>query len=150
MASTRIESLTPRMQEKIRLFEERLETAVPGGFKRSCTYRSQQEQNALWKRGRCALGMVNAAYRAAGMAEITAEENQRPVTWKDRSVHTKREAVDYFIERDGKYCTDIKVDTDGDKIEDWQEFGRIAAECGLEWGGTWKKADLCHVQWGNG
>ena len=147
MASRKIEDLTPRMQKKIILFEERLEAAVPGAFKRSCTHRSQQEQNALWKRGRCALDIVNEAYRAAGLAEITAEENRRPVTWTVLSVHTAREGVDYFIECEGKYCTDIKVDTDGDNVEDWKEFGRIAAECGLEWGGTWKKADLCHVQW---
>lgn len=147
MASRAIEDLTPRMQEKIRIFEERLEAAVPGAFKRSCTYRSQQEQNALWKRGRCALGIVNEGYRAAGLAEITAAENRRPVTWTVLSVHTNREAVDYFIKRDGKYCTDIKIDTDGDHMPDWQEFGRIAGECGLEWGGTWKKKDIPHVQW---
>jgi hypothetical protein len=135
------------MQDMIRIFEERLETAVPGVFKRSCTYRSQLEQNALWKRGRCSLAIVNLAYRAAGLAEITAEENKRPVTWKVRSVHTNHEAVDYFILRDGKYCTDIKVDTDGDHMPDWEEFGRVAAECGLEWGGTWKNPDLPHVQW---
>jgi hypothetical protein len=44
MASRKIEDLTLRMQEKIRIFEERLETAIPGAFKRSCTYRSQQEK----------------------------------------------------------------------------------------------------------
>ncbi len=148
MASRKIEDLTPRMQEKIRIFEKRLETAVPGVFKRSCTYRSQQEQNALWKRGRCALAIVNEAYLAAGLAPITEAENRRPVTWTVLSNHTAREAVDYFIQRDGKYCTDIKVDTDGDNVEDWEEFCRIAAECGLEWGGTWKKRDIPHVQWG--
>jgi hypothetical protein len=149
MASRKIEDLTPRMQDKIRIFEERLETAVPGVFKRSCTYRSQQEQNALYQRGRASLDIVNAAYRAVGLAEITEAENARPVTWKVLSVHTSREAVDYFIQRDGKYCTDVKVDTDGDHMPDWEEFGRIAAECGLTWGGIWKKKDMPHVQWRN-
>jgi hypothetical protein len=147
MASRKIEDLTPRMQEKIRTFEERLETAVPGVFKRSCTYRSQKEQSALWKRGRAALAIVNEAYLAAGLAPITAEENKGPVTWTVLSAHKDREAVDYFIERDGKYCTDIKVDTDGDHIPDWEEFGRVAVFCGLEWGGSWKQRDLPHVQW---
>jgi peptidoglycan LD-endopeptidase CwlK len=147
MASRKIEDLTPRMQEKIIHFEEELEKAVPGVFHRSCTYRSQAEQNALWKRGRCPLDEVNAAYKAVGMAPITAEENRHQVTWKTISDHTCREAVDYFILRDGKYCNDLKVDTDGDKIEDWQEFGRVANECGLEWGGNWKKKDIPHVQW---
>lgn len=147
MASRKIEDLTPRMQERIRIFEARLEAAVPGAFRRSCTYRSQQEQNALWKRGRASLEIVNDAYRSVGLAPISAGENKRPVTWTVLSVHTAREAVDYFILCDGKYCTDIKVDTDGDNVADWQEFGRIANECGLEWGGTWKKPDYPHVQW---
>lgn len=147
MANRQIEELTPRMQEKIRIFEEKLEAAFPGLFHRSCTYRSQKEQIALWKRGRADLVIVNEAYRAAGLAPISLEENRRPVTWTVRSVHTDREAVDYFIQRDGKYCNDIKIDTDGDHVPDWEEFGRIAGECGLEWGGTWKKADLPHVQW---
>lgn len=147
MASRKVEDLTARMQGKIRIFEERLEAAVPGAFKRSCTYRSQQEQNALWKRGRYPLAIVNEAYRAVGLAPITEQENRFKVTWTSISVHTNREAVDYFIQRDGKYCTDIKVDTDGDSIADWEEFGRIADKCGLEWGGRWKRPDIPHVQW---
>ena len=149
MSSRAIEDLTPRMQERIRRFEVCLEVAVPGTFKRSCTYRSQEEQNALWKRGRESLSIVNMHYMAVGMNPITEQENKFKVTWTTNSVHTDREAVDYFIQREGKYCNDLKVDTDGDKIEDWQEFGKIAETCGLEWGGNWKKKDLPHVQWMN-
>jgi|SRR3990167_8368990 len=128
MASRKIEDLTPRMQDKIRYFQIELEKAVPGVFKISCTYRSQEEQNELFSHGR--------------------NGDKRPIITKTTcSIHTCREAVDFFIQREGKYITDIKVDTDGDKIEDWQEFGRIAAECGLEWGGTWKWKDIPHVQW---
>jgi len=147
MSSRAIEDLTPRMQEKIRRFEICLEAGIPGTFKRSCTYRSQEEHAALWMRGRHSLSVVNDAYGKVGMAPITEEENRHKVTWIKYTVHTKREAVDYFIQREGKYCNDIKIDTDGDKIEDWQEFGKIAATCGLEWGGTWKRKDLPHVEW---
>lgn len=147
MASRDIGELTERMQAKIIRLNERLEEHFPGLFKISCTYRSDQEQQALKKRGRRPLAEVNAAYKAVGLAPITAEENKHKVTWKDHSVHTDREAVDYFINRDGKYCNDIKVDTDGDNIPDWEEFGKIAGECGLEWGGEWDKRDLPHVQW---
>lgn len=149
MASRAIEDLTPRMQNRIRHFEVELGQAVPGVFRRSCTFRSQVEQNALWKRGRCPLVEVNDAYEACGMAPITAAENKYKVTWRTVSVHTSREAVDYFIQRDGKYCTDLKVDCDGDKLEDWLEFGRMASACGLEWGGEWEKQDIPHVQWKN-
>jgi len=148
MASRDLRDLTPRMQEKIRRFEVCLEVAIPGAFRRSCTFRSQIEQNALWKRGRESLATVNMHYKAVGMAPITEQENKFKVTWTTNSVHTDREAVDYFIQREGKYCNDLKVDTDGDKIEDWQEFGKIAETCGLEWGGEFKnKPDYPHVQW---
>jgi len=145
--SRKIEDLTPSMQEKIRRFEICLEVAVPGAFRRSCTYRSQAEQNALWKRGRNPLSVVNEAYRAAGMSPITEQENKFKVTWTTNSVHTDREAVDYFIQREGKYSNDLKIDTDGDKIEDWQEFGKIAETCGLRWGGTFGHPDFPHVEW---
>ena len=98
MASRLIEDLTPRMQKKIRRFEVCLEVAVPGAFRRSCTFRSQAEQNALWKRGRNPLSVVNEAYRAAGRPPITEQENKFKVTWTTNSVHTDREAVDYFIQ----------------------------------------------------
>lgn len=29
----------------------------------------------------------------------------------------------------------------------WDSLGRAAAQCGLEWGGTWKFLDRPHVQW---
>jgi peptidoglycan L-alanyl-D-glutamate endopeptidase CwlK len=147
MASRKIEDLTPRMQEKIRLFESELVQAGHTNFKRCCTYRSQAEQNALWKRGRYPLDVVNAAYKSVGMAPIAEAENKRPVTWRTISDHTAREAVDYYIEIAGIYCNDIKVDYDGDHIPDWQEFGKIAEKCGLEWGGNWRKPDYPHVQW---
>ena len=146
MASRKIEDLTLRMQGKIRIFESRL---VQAGldFQRSCTFRSQLEQNALWTRGRSPLDVVNAHYKEAGMVPITAEENKRPVTWTILSVHTDHEAVDYYQEIAGRASYDLKVDADFDKIPDWQEFGKIARECGLEWGGDWKKPDYPHVQW---
>lgn len=147
MASRDVAELTPRMQIKINALNQRLEEHFPGLFKISCTYRAQAEQDALRLRGRNPLAVVNAAYKKVGLAPITAEENKHKVTWKKISIHTSREAVDYFIQRAGKYCNDVKVDTDGDNIPDWEEFGKMANECGLEWGGTWKKRDLAHVQW---
>jgi hypothetical protein len=146
MSSRKLEDLTPRMQGKIIAFEKKLADAGLH-FHRSCTLRTQMEQNALWKRGRESLDAVNAAYAVAGMAPITAEENKRPVTWTTISVHTSREAVDYYQEVAGRASYDIKVDADFDSMPDWQEFVTIASECGLEAGGLWKKADWPHVQW---
>jgi len=99
--------------------------------------------------GRKPLEEVNAARLEVGLAAITEAQNKRKVTWKKVSIHTKREAVDYFILLDGAYCYDLKVDVDKDSIPDWQEFGKIAEECGLTWGGRWKTPDPSHVQWRN-
>lgn len=146
MSSRKIEDLTPRMQAKILVFESRLKDAGLSHFRRSCTYRSQAEQNALWKMGRESLLDVNAARAAVGLAAITEKQN-RKVTWRAVSIHTCREAVDYYVYRDGKADWDIKVDINDNDIPDWREFGAIAASCGLEWGGNWRKPDVPHVQW---
>jgi len=136
------------MQARIRVFEALLEQAGLR-FRRSCTKRTQAEQNALWTRGREPLAIVNAAYAAVGMAPITEAENRRPVTWTTISIHCNEEceAVDYYQEVEGRASYDLKVDADFDKIPDWNEFGTIARGCGLEWGGDWKKKDYPHVQW---
>ena len=147
MSSRKIEDLTPRMQGRTRIFEAMLEQAGLH-FHRSCTRRSQEEQNALWKPRRESLDVVNAAYESVGLPPITVEENKRPVTWTALTVHTSGEAVDYYQEVEGKASYDLKVDADFDKIPDWQEFGKIAIGCGFEWGGTWKtKPDYPHIQW---
>lgn len=146
MASRAIEDLRPETQEKIRAFEAALDASGLSQFKRSCTYRSQAEQNALWKRGRAPLQSVNEAYESVGLPPITAEENKHAVTWRTVSKHTDRTAVDYYELIDGKASYDLKVDANKDHIFDWEQFGQIAESCGLEWGGRWKKPDYPHVQ----
>jgi hypothetical protein len=135
------------MQMKIVLFERQLEEHDLKNFRRSCTYRTQEEQNALWMRGRYPLDVVNAAYKSVGLAPISAEENKRPVTWVRHSVHTKREAVDYYQLVKGRASYDLKVDADFDNIPDWLEFVEIAGKCGLDAGGKWPQKDWPHVQW---
>jgi len=149
MASRKIEDLTPRMQVKVNMLLDELKNAGMEYFKISCTYRSQDEQNALYSKSRYALEYVNKMYAMAGLPPITREQNMKPVTWTKNSIHTKREAVDFYINKDGKYCTDLKVDIDMDGVQDWEEFGVLANKCGLDWGGYWKggKADYPHVQW---
>lgn len=146
MASRSLQDLTPRMQEKVNAFEEALAAAGLGFFRRSCTYRSQAEQNCLWLQGRKSLRDVNAARQALGLPTITEAQNVK-VTWRAVSVHTSREAVDYYILRDGRADWDVKVDVNENDIPDWEEFGRIARACGLEWGGDWPRPDRPHVEW---
>lgn len=141
-----IKDLSPRMQIKVITLEAALANAGLGHFKKSCTYRSQQEQNVIWKQGRASLIEVNAARETVNMAPLTEKQNKK-VTWRSVSIHTDREAVDYYVLKDGKYCEDLKVDIDKDDIPDWQEFGAIAESCGLEWGGRWTHPDYPHLQW---
>lgn len=145
MASRKLEDLTPRMQQKILLFEAQLEKEGLH-FHRSCTLRTHEEQSALWMRGRHPIETVNSAYKTAGMAPITEDENKRPVTWVKKSVHESGEAVDYYQEVKGRASYDLKVDSDFDNIPDWKEFVKIAQMCGLEAGGAWDKKDWPHVQ----
>lgn len=145
MASRRLEDLSHDTYMVIVKFEEALHDAGLD-FRRSCTYRSQEEQNALYMRGRFPLSAVNAAYEAVGLAPITTEENRRPVTWRRVSKHTGRTAVDYFQMVEGKASYGLKVDVDHDRVPDWMEFGAVAEACGLEWGGRWSPPDYAHVE----
>jgi peptidoglycan L-alanyl-D-glutamate endopeptidase CwlK len=146
MPSRKIEDLNPDVQPVIRHFEECLKEEGLINFKRCCTYRSQVEQDCVYMQGREELYKVNAARLNAGLYPIKAGENKRPVTWTHTSKHTSRDAVDYYVEKNGQYINDTKVDYDDDDIPDWDEFGKIAEECGLEWGGSWEKQDIPHVQ----
>jgi peptidoglycan LD-endopeptidase CwlK len=146
MPSRKIEDLNEDVQPVILYFEQRLVEEGHPLFKRCCTYRSQAEQDCVYMQGREDLDVINEARAAAGLGPIPASENRRPVTWTHVSKHTSRDAVDYYIEKDGRYISDTKVDYDDDDIPDWDEFGAIARECGLEWGGDWPKRDIPHVQ----
>jgi peptidoglycan LD-endopeptidase CwlK len=148
MASRDIKQLTPRMQIKIERLLDELAFAGMSYFKISCTYRSQEEQNALYARGRQSLDVVNNLNKQVNIPLITDEQNKHIITQLKHSVHTDKEAVDFYILKDGKYCDDLKVDINKDDIPDWDEFGALAAKCGLEWGGSWKTfKDYPHVQW---
>jgi len=146
MPSREIEDLNEDVKPIIIQFEQRLIEENLPLFKRCCTYRSQEEQDCVYMQGREDLDAINDARAAIGLGPIPANENRRPVTWTHISKHTSRDAVDYYIEKDGRYISDTKVDFDDDDIPDWEEFGAIAEECGLEWGGSWKKRDIPHVQ----
>lgn len=147
MSSRSLDDLTPATRERIVLLQHKLAEAGHTHFQICCTYRSQAEQNALWKRGRKQLYEVNLAYERVGMPEITAKQNKQKVTWTTISRHTSRTAVDFYISIDGRYCDDTKVDIDKDQVPDWLEFAEIAKSCGLTPGAFWKKPDYGHVQY---
>jgi hypothetical protein len=87
-----------------------------------CTYRTQEEQNILF--------------------------DKRPrVTWTRYSKHTERRAVDFALKAPNPF--DLKADINKNDIPDFEEVGRMAEKCGLQWGivdGRGVHKDFGHVQ----
>ena len=114
--------LDPKFAQKLSLFEKAL---AAHGIKVILTwgYRSIESQNALYAKGRTAPGNIVTNARGG-------------YSW-----HNFGLAADYAFVINGK------VTWNGP----WDTFGRIAKECGLEWGGSWKTfKDRPHVQWTGG
>ena len=114
--------LDPEFRRKLEVFESRLlESGIR--VKLVCGYRSIAEQNRLYALGRTKPGRVVTKARGG-------------CSW-----HNFGLAADYAFVSGGQLTWDGP----------WKIFGRIARECGLEWGGDWKKfPDRPHVQWRRG
>lgn len=124
MASRKIDDLVPELQEKFYQFR-RLADMAGVQFLVTCTYRTQEEQNELYEKGRTKPG--------------------KKVTWTLHSKHTDREAFDIAALNENKEITwDLKADVDDDSIPDYQELGEIGESVGLVWGGRFN--DYCHFQ----
>lgn len=110
--------LQPDFRAKLDLFEKRL---AENGIKVRlvCGYRSFEEQNSLYALGRTKPGRKVTNARGG-------------YSW-----HNFGLAADYVFVVNGQ------ITWEGP----WNVFGRIARECGLEWGGDWKRfPDRPHVQ----
>lgn len=121
MAASR-DKLDTDFAKRLGIFEAKLAKA---GIRVMLTqgHRSIDEQNKLYAKGRTAPGSVVTNARGG-------------YSW-----HNFGLAADYAFVINGK------VTWNGP----WNVFGRIARECGLEWGGAWKKfIDRPHVQWTGG
>jgi len=156
MASRNPEDLTPALEQKFRLFEERMKAAgIP--FCLTCTARTVKEQIALYSQGREALDEVNRLRKLAGMLPIRWLDNQKKVTWTLASKHIvdlddgnpdndKARAFDIAIEKDKQPCWDLKVNINADDVPDYREAGLIGEAIGLKWGGRFKKPDYPHFE----
>ena len=116
------EGLNPEFAQKLNLFEKKL---AENGIKVILTagYRSITEQNSLYAKGRTQPGKKVTNARGGD-------------SW-----HNYGRAADYAFVINGK------VTWNGP----WQTFGKIAVQCGLEWGGNFKSIlDRPHVQWRQG
>lgn len=120
MPSRKISDLTLEMQDAFQFFRHKADLAGVQ-FLVTSTYRSQEEQDALYRQGRTTPGKI--------------------VTWTHHSRHTERDAFDVCVLKQGKPVWDVKVDVDEDDIPDYLELGQIGESVGLEWGGRFKGKD---------
>jgi len=143
MASRSINDLHPTLQRSCRDF---LGACRASGIDVlvTCTYRSQQEQDALYAQGRTVPGRI--------------------VTWTRNSLHCATmadgtpgaRAFDFVPLRNGVLVwgthgnglDDDPTDDDEDDLELWQRCGQIVRAVGLEWGGDWPETnrDMPHAQ----
>lgn len=104
-------------------FKARFERMTGNKLMLTCTYRSIEEQQRLYKQGRTTPGKI--------------------VTWVDgvkkQSNHNKfpARAFDVAVVKDGKITWDEKS---------YLPLGECANYYSLVWGGTWKVKDLPHVE----
>ena len=122
MEDKRYRGLDAEFAQKLREFESALAKAGIK-VKLTCGYRSVAEQNSLYALGRAKPGKIVTNARGGS-------------SW-----HNYGLAADYAFIIEGRLTWNGP----------WKVFGRIARECGLEWGGDWQKfADRPHVQWRKG
>jgi peptidoglycan L-alanyl-D-glutamate endopeptidase CwlK len=105
------------------------------------TLRPEAEQIALYAQGRESLEAVNEKRIEANLPPITNANNNivtKAKTSRD-SYHGYGLAFDIAItDLTGKYIKwDRTSDWNSDGINDWDQVGSLATECGLEWGGNW-------------
>jgi peptidoglycan L-alanyl-D-glutamate endopeptidase CwlK len=99
-------------------------------FMLTCTYRSQDEQDELWRKGRD--------------TEDNIIDKSKVVTWTKVSKHTSRRAFDFAVVKDGKPTWDLKVNVNKNDQPDYIEAGKLAEKVGLRAG--YRFGDYCHIE----
>lgn len=116
------------------------------------TLRTKAEQIALYAQGRASLSEVNQLRAVAGMAPITLAQNKGIVTKTMLSRHFGTEpdglaeAYDVAIKNPDGSVFDPKLDSNHNKLVDWDEVARIGRELGLTCGRDWKWKDSGHFE----
>jgi len=150
MGSRKIEDLDPLVQPmwhefKRRMLEERKLEVRP-----TSTIRTADEQLAYFAQARKSTKAVNELRKSAGLYPITPAENKKVITSVLTSVHEFGFAVDFVIMKEGAAIWEIKADLNKNDIPDYEEAGKIAEECGLTWGGKFKRRDYVHIEYTGG
>lgn len=128
--SSRIEDLSPKAQELYGLFAQKLKE---GGvaFVVVSTFRTVEEQQALWFKGRDSNGkVVNPDLVVTQCDGIINKSN-----------HQSRNAFDLTFADEGGHAI-----YPSDPVR-WKSLGEIGKSVGLEWGGDWKPFDGNGLGW---
>ena len=114
----RLRTLDPDMQRKA---QKLLDAALKRGIKLRITsaYRSCEEQNILYAKGRTAPGKI-VTYARCG-----------------QSKHNHRRAFDVVEIKNGKALW---------KNPNWELIGSLGEAAGLSWGGRWRRPDRPHFE----
>ncbi|MFC7677966.1 M15 family metallopeptidase [Paenibacillus sp. GCM10028914] len=93
-------------------------------------YRSAEEQNRLYNKGRSTEGNIVTNAKAG------------------ESLHNYGLAIDFALRlKDGSVIWDMEYDGNGNGKSDWLEVVAIAKDLGFEWGGDWTNfPDYPHLQ----
>ncbi|SMF89603.1 peptidoglycan L-alanyl-D-glutamate endopeptidase CwlK [Paenibacillus uliginis N3/975] len=93
-------------------------------------YRSDEEQNRLYKQGRSTEGDIVTNAQAG------------------ESMHNYGLAIDFALQlKDGSVIWDMEYDGNGNGRSDWMEVVAIAKDLGFQWGGDWTNfPDYPHLQ----
>lgn len=99
----------------------------------TCTYRSDEEQQKLYRQGRTEPGSI-VTHAQAGQSLHNCMIGDKPAS----------RAIDVVPVINGK----LIWGTQGHYRPIWEKVARIGKECGLIWGGDWegKKCDFAHFE----
>lgn len=153
MASRKITDLTKLMQKNANALVRRLDD-FGIDFLIYCTYRSPEEQARLYRQSRTTSEIYTKINRLKSrgfpfLAQILIDvgpqggELGKHVTWAGpgESWHQYGEALDGVAVVKGKCAWSVKK-----WKREWDLYGHVAAELGLNWGGNWKNEDYPHCQ----
>jgi peptidoglycan L-alanyl-D-glutamate endopeptidase CwlK len=135
MASRNIKDAHPELQRRYARLLEAFRDANPGrDLVLTCSYRSPDEQRALYARGRA---LVAGKWVVQDPSQIVTYLSGEPGS---RSLHNliPARAIDVAVLISGKVTWQEK---------EYYPLGPLAERCGLEWGGYWHQfRDYPHLQ----
>lgn len=144
MASRSLNDLLPAVRSKAHAFTSACE-------KRGitlliyCTYRSEEEQQALYAQGREPVAVVNTLRRKINLPLLVEVQNKIVTRAKPGySFHQYRCAFDCAPIESGKPVWDVNHPV-------WAEVGIIGEKCGFDWAGRWVRfKEFPHFQYTGG